>query len=243
MRGEGAPRRAVRLLTRVRARARVCVSWLGARRAVADVVHRAGGGHRDRASTRRYADVARRGGRWCARRDVTGGREDAFESASGGRTSDSSAGSGFSSSTSAAASEVSVMARSAAPRRSARIATPSKAPLEPLRETDEVVRVGAATRAAAGAARAARLPATGARHKTLVAVTDAMVRCGLRASRAERLWSRGEDGGSPRSAGTRSCVCSISRIPDCRVALCGAVIGSSIVELTNRKRRRCKASD
>jgi len=48
----------------------VCVSWLGARRAVADVVHRAGGGHRDRASTRRYADVARRGGRWCARRDA-----------------------------------------------------------------------------------------------------------------------------------------------------------------------------
>ena len=79
------------------------------------------------------------------------------------------------------------MARSAAPRRSARIATPSKAPLEPSSETDEVIRVGAATRAAAGAARAARLPATGARHKMLVAVTDAMVRCGLRASRAERL--------------------------------------------------------
>lgn len=127
----------------------------------------------------------------------TGGRDDAFESSSGGRTSDSSVGSGFSSSTSAAASLVSVMARSAEPRRSARIATPSKAPLEPLRETDEVVRAGAATRAAAGAARAARLPATGARHRTLVAVTDAMVRCGLRASRAERLWM-GEGGDRAR---------------------------------------------
>ena len=105
------------------------------------------------------------------RNDETGGRDDAFESASRGRTSDSSAGSGFSSSTPAAASVVSVMARSAEPRRSARIATPSKAPVETLRETDEVVRVGVATRAAAGPARAARLPAAGARHKTLVAVT------------------------------------------------------------------------
>jgi hypothetical protein len=41
------------------------------------------------------------------------------------------------------------------------------------------------------------LPATGARHRTLVAVTDAMVRCGLRASRAERLWMG--EGGRPRS--------------------------------------------
>ena len=102
------------------------------------------------------------------------------------------------------------MARSAEPRRSARIATPSKAPMETLRETDEVVRVGVATRAAAGAARAARLPAAGARHKTLVAVTDAMVRCGLRASRAERLWR----GGGGERAGAEALETEISQIPD-----------------------------
>ena len=172
-----------------RARARTRVSWLGVCREVADAHSTRARRRAPRSDTRisrETVDVVRH-----RRNDEIGGRDDAFESASRGRTSDSSAGSGFSSSTPAAASVVSVMARSAEPRRSARIATPSKAPMETLRETDEVVRAGVATRAAAGRRARRACAAAGARHKTLVAVTDAMVRCGLRASRAERLWRGG----------------------------------------------------
>ena len=186
--------RAVRLLTGPSARARTRVSWLGVCREVADALHRA----RRRAprSTRgsQTVDAVRHG------RTMRSAGGTTRSSASRGRVDSRGlgllllyAGGGLRGVGDGAE-------RGAAPFRAHRDTLSAWT----LRETDEVVRVGVATRAAAGGARGA--PAAGARHKTL-AVTDAMVRCG-------RLRGRTVVEGGAERAGAEALETEISQIPD-----------------------------